>query len=377
MQQKITTYQALETCAFALGRLRSDVEGHPLKSAFEFRMKLTEAVNSARLEDRSTDEFKVLGAISGLPIRRGRDYGGLSLALDIIQTLNVKASMEGHSSLQPAVDSLRRAYFYSHPPTLLQIADFIGDLSNDDAIGPAGRSLAGLILADSHLGGFYLSVSAGLTGAPGYRTVEDPKARTIHVLMRIARAAEAARQAFAAFKVEYADWQRLTSRVTKKGDDGFPVSGPSRRRNSRLPALVDLFMTINVLTASQAGNLLKMSSRGAVNLLRELSDLKLIVEVTHRSNWRVYVTREFARGNSDAITPQLRKRKRRAAPPSKLATPRCETSATQIGDPRNNDESVKNTPPETFDIDAILLEIDKALERTNNMLDEQKTYKKQ
>src|SRR3546814_6963214 len=70
---KAEQIQLVERASFCLGRLRAKLEDAPVAVAFANRQRLREAVLSARLEDRLTDEFRLLAASAELPLRAQRD----------------------------------------------------------------------------------------------------------------------------------------------------------------------------------------------------------------------------------------------------------------------------------------------------------------
>ncbi len=326
-----------------------------------------------------TDLFTVLGTVAGLPIRRQRDFGGLSLALDIFAGLEDVDRDDHPKGLQRDVATLA-AGFKSEGGNLLKLAEFVSDLQNDDAIGPAGRALACRILAGpQYLNGFLLSVSEGLKGAPGYRSISEPSDRAVHVLRRFARAADTSRAALSAFQQERDLWLTKTAYTAERDASGQIVYGQKRRSNSKLPRLVDLMLTINVLTASQVARLLGISPRGATDLLKELADLDLVVEVTHRSNWRAHVSREFAKGNLDALSPQKRSRSgRRLAAAARLEVAALAGMTAKAPSPTSEqdaktpvievDEEAENVVVDG-DIEDLVRSINDAIARSTKVLD--------
>ena len=206
---KTKQIQAVERASFALGRLRATLDLSTIKEGFIFRQKLLEVVATTRLEGRSTDQFRVLGTVAGLPIRRLRDFGGLSMALECFALLGRGARPIHHQGeISQALRRLRTQWRQMPNRDLFALAQMLTDIEDNDAIGPAGRTLACNVLSGRNwLNGPIISVSEGLKGTPPYRGFAEREERILNFLMRIELAAKKALASYEEFNQQHQAWQ--------------------------------------------------------------------------------------------------------------------------------------------------------------------------
>lgn len=354
--------QAIERASYALGRLRATLDASELRDGFVFRQKLLEVVATTRLEARATDQFRVLGTVAGLPIRRLRDFGGLSMALECFALLGRGARPIHHQGdISQALRRLRTRWRQMPNRDLYALAHMLTDIDDNDAIGPAGRTLACNVLSGRNwLNGPIISVSEGLKGTPAYRGLAGHDERILHFLMRVELAAKKALTSLEDFNRQHKAWHDAIQSPDIAG-------AKTRRRTSKMPELVNYLLTVNVTTASIAARHLGITPQATARMFRELEEKCLIVAIAHRSNWRAFVTKDFSIGNADLIAPQKRSRSRhkvsdvmRIVIEDERPTP-LDLRVSQVSRDESDDEKLNE---EIKNLDNLLAEIDSLIVRT-------------
>jgi hypothetical protein len=288
----------LETASAAIGRLDARLGGRTiLRDAWLYRTRLREAVRCAAADGRKVDLDELLCVLTGIPLRRRRDWGGLSYALGVFEALSVHTHPDRRKA---AVERMREGVDGGIGGA--RSAEFLQDLDLlSGRMKEAGRGLPALVAVATELmqwlqdGGDRLTgrlaairhlAAAGLTSIPlpcltgtdAMRDDRDPRRWNVNFMKAIARDAQQGERILIELWHAWVDWHRRI--------------GP-RRRNSKLPRLIDLAAAHPLTTPAHAAKLLRCSVRGASMLLDELVEAGVLIEATGRKSWRGFVTRDF------------------------------------------------------------------------------------
>lgn len=301
--------QLVEDAAFVLGILRTKIEFASTAKAFSNRQKIRESVLSARLEEKSTDEFRLLATAIGLPLRAQLDFGGLSMSLEIFNSLNTPLpdilALERPDEISKGIQHLHKAWQSAPRRDLLTLATMLSDPDDNIAIGPAGRAFACQVLSGPEwLNGAFISVTEGLQGAPSYRAHDEPHIRVERFLTRLTKAAKSALRKLDDLNDMRNRWMSDMSVVNKGSlaDEPSIARKPQRRRkNSKMPMLVDYILENGIVFPAEAARALGLKKQSMAEMFLELQLLGLVVPLVNRHNWKAYVVKDFALGSMDQV----------------------------------------------------------------------------
>lgn len=269
-------FQAMEPgtdkALFALGRLSEALSGSGVATAWTARDRIEAVVRLVHADGLGIDRERVLRLSYDLPVGRRPNVGSDAHVLQIIGLLGGGAEGEVRDGalgdeVREAEDAFRSGSDGVTPGTLLRSLWRWLAADRRPSVGHVAfiRGLAAAGLSPAPLGA--LARPSGRVRLAETPWVEES-------LERLADAADGARRELAALALAVAEWrQRL---------------GP-RRRHSRMDALVREVASMLVVTPTSAARRLGLSLRGASTMLEELAALGIVVEVTGRKSWKIFV----------------------------------------------------------------------------------------
>jgi hypothetical protein len=280
----ITTATALVRATVAITRLDQAVAGHPLATAWLYRVRLDAVRRQAAVDGALIDPWHLAALIEGVRLRfdpdlsmvdRGRIFSAAHLAFDHYLWL-ARPEFDQEELIRAAEVALGRA----EPAALPLIACGLGFhawLEN------GGGRLAGRIaLIRSWQRQRLTSLPVPLTGAASLRA-ETPWARVSWLEIFLLSLAE-----------EAEDWLQLLGTLERAWLSARRVVA-DRRRNSRAAAAIDILAAAPLVSARSLAEGLGMAVQNASALLDGFVAEGLIIEVSRRSKRRLYGLLALAR----------------------------------------------------------------------------------
>jgi len=288
-----------ERAALAIGRLDSSLEGHPLRQAWEHRMRLAAAVQASAWNGRAVDPQRLAGVVAGVPYHPLADLQAEHRALIFLDFLARLSGESGYfdesdgededplfEDQQLFIDAVEAS---SAPTILLALAEVSWSIRRErDAHPGILHAAIPSILAQHHL--TRAGLIPGLAAFPAQREKELWK---IDFLKALAKAAEDGLERLKSLSLTYEDWRQRV--------------GP-RQKNSRLPQLVAITLCHPFITpigvqrffgTKNIGGSRKpaLSLPGASKLIAELVDLGILSEGTdRRGSHRLFLASDLGVG---------------------------------------------------------------------------------
>lgn len=271
------TAPALARSAAAIARLDQALAGHPLQSAFLYRIRLEAVRRQAAVDGQLIDPWHLAAMLQGLQLRmdhalriidRGALFEAARHALHLHQWI-ASPDFDQEGAIQPA----EKAFAAASVGTTPLLAAAIGMHRWLDGGGERAPARAALIRHwTQHR---LLRAPVPLTGPAALRpdTTWDVGGWVPAFLHAVAEEAEDALQSLA--DLERA-WFAARSAVA------------GRRRHSRAAAAVDLMAALSVVSPASLAAGLGMAVGNAAALLDGFQAAGIAVEVTHRSKRRLF-----------------------------------------------------------------------------------------
>ena len=287
---------ATHRAVFALGRLSEAFDASRVAEAWAARSRIEAVIRLLHADGLGIDRDRVLRLSYDLAVPHRIGIGGDAQVLQIIAFLDGgPASTDRDSSMAVEMDDAEAGFgagVESQNPEIL--------------LGSLWRWLtAGRRPSVGYVAFVRCLAAAGLTprplGALAWPTGlahQTERAWVDGSLARLAAAADGARRDLGALALSVADWRRRLGR---------------RRRHSRMDALIDEIGAMLVATPVSIARRLGLSLRGASVMLEELADLGVLVEVTGRKSWKIFVPSDLVVSLPDSRT---RRREARSRPPA-------------------------------------------------------------
>ena len=284
-------YQAMEANAqkaiFALGRLSEAFSASPLGEAWAARARIEAVIRVLHADGFGIDRERVLRLSYDLPVGGRIDIGSHAQVLQIIAFL-------GSGSADGSRDGALGEDLGEAEAMFLSGAETPGP---ETLLRHLWRWLAaGRRPSIGHIAFVRCLATAGMTPGPlGVLARPSGPARqgertwVQESLLRLADAADGARRDLEALALTVVEWRRRLGR---------------RRSHSRMDALIHEVASSLVVTPASVARRHELSLRGASVMLEELAELGIVVEITGRKSWKIFVP-------SDLVVSTPGKRNRR------------------------------------------------------------------
>jgi hypothetical protein len=268
---------ALARAAAAIARLDQSLIGHPLQTAFLYRVRLEAVRRQAAVDGQLIDPWHLAALLEGLRLRmegalrmvdRGAIFDAARHAFDLHQWLTapdpdqenaVRLAASELAATEPSLTPLLAAAIWLH-----------GWLDRGGDRPPARAALIRYWM-DHRL----VRIPIPLTGAAALRS-DMPWDRSAWMPGFLAALADEAEDALQLLMQLERAW--FTARAAVAG----------RRRHSRAAHAIDLLAAAPMLSASTLAAGLGMALKNAAALLDAFRAAGLVIEVTHRSKRRLF-----------------------------------------------------------------------------------------
>jgi len=262
----------------AIGRLDARVSASPVAAAWRRRASWSGYTAALRLQRCEIDEIDVFSQLTGVPIAgrpplatHGRPFDGYD---GWLQSLGRSTTHHWREALPFSFDEPDS---WGEAPALLRALTLLDIWSREDAT------------AKVWLGFPHLLAGMGLTGTPlpclvigdaSLRTLYGPRERHLKRLLKAVRSSAA----------EGLDrLERLEAWRTE-----FAAALAQERRAGLLRKLGQFALSQPIISARLVADAFDITLSGAGKLLARAASRRLVVEVSGRASWRLYVTPDVA-----------------------------------------------------------------------------------
>ncbi len=276
----------LERAAASVGRLDQAVARSWLGDAWARRSAYPATIACLAADGYLFEIERLFALAGGLPVNRVKDFGTDNRAITALR--RIQRSVGGPSSEGGAMeaesldieDALAGFHAVVGAPALLgAVMAFRSWLEAGQAASAAMTALPSFLAVRGLTGSPVPWLAGGLRRAAGAVGSYPAKAWTSRALQELGEAAAAGIRELEALTGLWRSWHAKV--------------GP-RRRNSRLPEVIDLLVAHPVQSPRQVSRVLGVSLRGASKLLDELKELRIVVAPLSRRSWRVLIAADLA-----------------------------------------------------------------------------------
>jgi hypothetical protein len=268
---------ALERAAAAFARLDQALQGHPLRAAFLYRIRLDAVRRQGAVDGQSIDPWHLAAVLEGLRLRmdgalriidRGAIFDAARHALTLHQWI-VAPDFDQEGEVQIAEQALAHPSAAAAP--LLSAAVSMHAWLRDGGTRPPIRAALIRHWTNHRL----LRAPVPLTG-PRALGAEVPFEAEVWIPVFLEALADEAADALQLLNSMERAW--FTARTAVAG----------RRSTSRAAAAVDALAMAPLVSATTLAAGLDMAVKNAITLLDAFAEAEIIVEVTHRSKRRLF-----------------------------------------------------------------------------------------
>ncbi len=346
---------ALEHAAAAIARLDQALAGHPLATAFLYRVRLEAVRRQAGVDGLAIDPWHLAAVLEGLRLRmdhalriidRGAIFDAARHALDLHQWL-VAPDFDQEGEVQRAEAVLRQPGAAAAP--LLTAAMATHGWLDQGGTRPPIRAALIRHLVRHRL----LRLPVPLTGPNALRP-DIPFDRDTWLPVFLTALADEAEDGLLLLQDMERSWSAARRAI------GF------RRRNSRAAVAIDILAAAPLISATSLAAGLGMAVKNASLLLEEFSAAGIIVEVTHRSRRRIFGLNGLA-PLRDEVAPPRRPQPGRGRGRPPLLPAEVEISPSPLAPATHRIE------PPKFDYSNLAHYVDeaeRAIRQTRRVLDE-------